>query len=75
MITVIVKLFPPLRDNRFSRAAVEIEAPATVTSLLVHLAIKPENVESIYINGREAGFTNPLADRDNISFLPFIGGG
>ncbi|MCG6930897.1 MAG: MoaD/ThiS family protein [Desulfofustis sp.] len=75
MIQVTVKLFPPLRTNRFAEAAVELEAPATVTSLLVHLSIKPEHVESIYINGREAGFGHSLAEGDKVSFLPSIGGG
>lgn len=75
MITVTVKLFPPLRHDRFSEAAVKIAAPATVTSLLVQIGIKPENVESIYINGRESGFDHTLADGDRVSFLPFIGGG
>lgn len=75
MITVTVKLFPPLRENRFSQASVEIESPATVKALLARLDIQVEQIESIYINGREAGFGNSLHNGDSISFLPFIGGG
>jgi len=39
MIEVTVTLYPPLRNNRFSKAAVSIETPATVQSLLNHLDI------------------------------------
>ncbi len=75
MIEVTVTLYPPLRNNRFSKAAVSIETPATVQSLLNHLDIKDKDVESIYINGREGTFSHPLADGDKISFFPLIGGG
>lgn len=75
MITVTVTLFPPLRDNRFSKAAIEIDEPATITALLAHLDIALRNVESIYVNSRETGFDHSLHDGDKVSFLPFIGGG
>jgi hypothetical protein len=35
----------------------------------------PEQVESICINGREAGFGNALAEGDKVSFFRSIGGG
>lgn len=75
MISVTVKLFPPLRDNRFSQAMIKINEPATVASLMTRINIKEEHVEGIYINSREAGFDHALHDGDNVSFLPFIGGG
>ena len=75
MIEVEVTLYPPLRNTRFSKAAVAVEAPATVLSLLAHLKVKAEEVESIYVNGREGTFSQPLHDGDRVSFLPTIGGG
>ncbi len=75
MIEVSVTLYPPLRNNRFSKAAVAVETPATVSSLLTHLKIEEKEVESIYINGREGNFDQPLHDGDKVSFLPQIGGG
>jgi len=75
MISVTVTLFPPLRENRFAKATIEIAEPATVKSLLEHLDIELRNVESLYINSKEAGFDHALADGDKISLLPFMGGG
>ena len=75
MISVTVKLFPPLRDNRFSEARIELDEPATVASLMSRIDIKEENVEGVYVNSRETGFDHSLYDGDNVSFLPFIGGG
>ena len=72
---VDVTLFPPLRENRFSKSAVTLAEPATVQSLLDTLAIDGQEVESVYVNGREATFTQPLNAGDRITFLPFMGGG
>lgn len=75
MIEVRVSLYPPLRKNRFSTAAVAVEEPATVSSLLMQLHIEEKAIESIYVNGREGSFSQPLRDGDKVSFLPQIGGG
>jgi len=75
MISVTVTLYPPLREGRFSKAAVDIDEPATITSLLDHLGINTRMVESIYINSKEGGFDNRLHDGDRVAFLPSIGGG
>ena len=72
---VEVTLFPPLRDNRFSKATVNLNPPATIQTLLKSLGIKEKEVESIYINSREASFDQTLSAGDHISFLPLIGGG
>ena len=75
MITVTVTLYPPLRDQLFAKADVEVASPASVATLLDHLDIKAEKVESIYVNSRETGFNHPLSDGDRVSLLPMIGGG
>ena len=72
---VDVTLFPPLRENRFSKRQVPLAEPATVQSLLDKLVIDRDQVESIYVNGKEATFDQRLQAGDRITFLPFIGGG
>ncbi len=72
---VDVTLFPPLRENRFSKSTVPLAESATVQSVLDKLAIDRDQVESIYVNGKEATFDQRLNAGDRITFLPFIGGG
>lgn len=75
MIKVTVTLYPPLRENRFSKAAVDIDPPATVGSLLQHLDIKATDIESVYVDGKEGTLTQTLKDGERVVFLPLIGGG
>ena len=75
MIEIEVHLFPPLRKNRFDRAAVTLAAEATVQSLLAQLEIREGEVESVYVNGRGATFSQPLSPGDRVTLLPTIGGG
>lgn len=75
LIKVTVTLYPPLRENRFSKAAVDIAAPATIGSLLQHLDIKKTDVESVYIDGKEGTFNQALKGGEKVVFLPLIGGG
>ncbi len=70
-----VKLYPPLTLNRFSEAEVSMDREATVAELLLHLGISPDEVGSVYINGHGGTFKQPLADGDQVTFLPLIGGG
>ena len=74
-IEVDVTLFPPLRENRFSRSIVSLSEAATVRNLLDTLSIDDLEIESIYVNGKEAGFDQRLKAGDRVTFLPFIGGG
>ena len=70
-----VTLFPPLRENRFSQSTVTLAEPATVQSLLDKLAIDGKEVDSVYVNGREATFKQQLRSGDRVTFLASIGGG
>ena len=72
---VEVTLYPPLRYNRFSRAPVSLEEPATIDTLLDHLAIKQHEVGSVYVNGEYGIFSQSLEDKDRVTLLPLIGGG
>jgi len=75
MIEITVQLFPPLRNTRFDRSTLSLAAPATVASLLQHLDIREQEVETVYVNGRGATFGQSLATGDRVTFLPTIGGG
>jgi sulfur-carrier protein len=75
VIEIEVHLYPPLRKNRFDRAAVVLAAEATVRSLLTHLGIREQDVESVYVNGRGATFAQELFSGDRVTLLPPIGGG
>jgi len=70
-----VKLYPPLTLNRFSETEIAMDREATVADLLVHLGITQDEVGSVYINGHGGTFEQPLADGDQVTFLPLIGGG
>lgn len=70
-----VKLYPPLTANRFSEAEVVMEKQGTVAELMAHLGIAPDEVGSVYINGHGGTFEQSLADGDQVTFLPLIGGG
>jgi sulfur carrier protein ThiS len=72
---VEVKLFPPLQENRFSKRLIELGEEATVGHLLTRLGINEEEVEAIYLNGKEANFKSTLHSGDRVTLLPFIGGG
>jgi molybdopterin converting factor small subunit len=52
-----------------------LEEPATIDTLLDHLAIKQHEVGSVYVNGEYGIFSHPLADGDRVTLLPLIGGG
>ncbi len=70
-----VTLYPPLRENRFSKAIVTLTGPATVDSLLQYLSIKQHEVEGLYVNGRVGTFTQPIVSGDRITLLSMMGGG
>jgi len=75
VIEVEVSLFAPLREGRFSRSSLSLEPGTTVQGLVQHLAIREQEVESIYINGSEATFNQELRSGDRVSLLSLIGGG
>lgn len=70
-----IKLYAPLTLNRFSKAMVVISRQDTVADLLVHLGITQDEVGSVYVNGYGGTFEQLLADGDQVTLLPLIGGG
>ena len=75
MMDVDVTLYPPLQNNRFSRATVSLTDPATIDTLLEHLVIKQYEIGSVYINGKNSTFNHTIESGDQVVLLPLIGGG
>jgi len=72
---VTVKLFANFRNNRFMKKVLTIAPGVTVGAIVTELAIAEEEVGVILINGRHAGLDQTLAEGDNLSLFPLIGGG
>jgi len=75
MMDVDVTLYPPLQNNRFTRATVSLADPATIDTLLEHLVIKQYEIGSVYINGKNSTFNQTIESGDRVVLLPLIGGG
>lgn len=74
-MNIEITLYPPLRKKLFSRVPVSLVSPATVNTLLQHLAIEQHQIGSVYVNGNDTTFHQPLVTGDRVSLLPLIGGG
>ncbi len=70
-----VHLFANLSFNRFLKAPVHLDNPATVTTLLEVLGIHLSEIGAVFINGRDGTFEQALVDGDRVTLLPCIGGG
>ncbi len=70
-----VKLYAPLHQKRNSRVSVSLDEPATIDTLLQHLGIDHNQVESVYVNGKDSTFSQSLLSGDRVTLLPLIGGG
>jgi len=74
-MTVIVKLFATLRNNRFDEKAVDISENSVVHDLLLKIGITDKDAAIIFINGRHSDLTRQLEDGDTVAIFPPIGGG
>ncbi|WP_045218517.1 MoaD/ThiS family protein [Desulfonatronum thioautotrophicum] len=72
---VAVKLYPGLPHAKGSRMTIGMREPAVVADLLRELGFNELDVEIISVNGVLSQFDTPLHDGDNVSLIPFIGGG
>jgi len=70
-----VKLYAPLNQKRSSRVSVSLDEPATIDTLLLYLKIDQNQVESVYVNGKDSTFSQALLSGDRVTLLPLIGGG
>jgi molybdopterin converting factor small subunit len=72
---VTIKLFAHFRNDRFNKEVRTIAPGITVGAIVAELAIAEEEVGVILINGRHGSLDQLLAEGDNLSLFPLVGGG
>ena len=72
---ITIKLFANFRNNRFSKEVRTIAPDTTVGAIVKELVIEKDEVGVILINGRHGSLDQTLAEGDNLSLFPLIGGG
>ena len=72
---ITVKLFANFRIHRFKEGEQDYPDDTTVMDIIRDLDIPETEVGIIFINGRNATKTQPLAEGDTLSLFPLVGGG
>ncbi len=71
-----LKLMGVIKDRTPEGGALEIADGATITDVLAALDIAADSVQTFTVNGRlERDRSRTLADGDELSILPPVGGG
>jgi molybdopterin converting factor small subunit len=74
-MTITVKLFATLRENREKIFPLDLGANATPTDVCTILDIPIETVAIIMVNGRSVQKDSALNDNDVLALFPPVGGG
>jgi sulfur-carrier protein len=74
-MTITVKLFASLRDNRFKISAREQSDGTDCRKIMRDLGIPEEEVGIVLINGRHFSLDQVLNDGDTLAVFPLVGGG
>lgn len=74
-MTITVKLFATLRENRKKIFPLELGANATPMDVCSILDIPIDTVAIIMVNGRSVQNDTPLNDSDVLALFPPVGGG
>lgn len=74
-ISVTVRLFATLRDDREKETVMELPRGTTPQEIIELLAIPQKDAAIIMINGRGASLDSTLKDKDTVSIFPPVGGG
>lgn len=75
-VQIAVKLFASLQ--RFTPADPDrfpIAGGLTVAELLERLAVPPQEVKLVFVNGVKQDLTTPLKGGDRVGIFPAVGGG
>ncbi len=72
---VEVRLFATLRQGRFGKKKIDLPQGSKVQDVLDRLAILPDEVVILLVNGQEAEIARPLHSEDVVSLFPAVGGG
>ena len=75
-MTLEVRLFAYLRENRGKKVYLEVsEGVTTVQNVVDQLEIPPEHLSLILINGRDGNLTSTFCEGDYLTIFPPVGGG
>lgn len=74
-MTITVKLFATLRENREKIFPLDLGANATPIDVCTILDIPIETVAIIMVNGRSVQKDSALNDNDVLALFPPVGGG
>lgn len=72
---VTIRLFADFRIGRCKEQSREYDSPVTVRHIVEELGLPDSEVGIIFINGRNAGMDQALAEGDALSLFPLVGGG
>ena len=74
-MTIIVRLFATLRQNREKTLELSLPAGATIAQALSRLGIAESEVAILLKNGRHARPADSLVQGDSLALFPPVGGG
>lgn len=74
-MTITVKLFATLRENRDKIMDLEVDAQMTPEQICLMLDIPLEEVAITMVNGRSVNMNHPLMPSDVLALFPPVGGG
>jgi molybdopterin synthase sulfur carrier subunit len=72
---ITVRLFATFREGRGKESKIDCVAETTVRQLADILAIKPQDIAILLVNGRDYDLDSPLKAGDTVSLFPPVGGG
>jgi sulfur carrier protein ThiS len=72
---VNVELFTYFRENRFSSQKMTLPEGIKVRDIVITLAIDPDEIGVILINGKQSNQDTILSSEDTLSLFPLISGG
>jgi molybdopterin converting factor small subunit len=72
---ITVKLFAVLQIGRFTEKELDVPFGSTVEDVVMGLALPPEHVDILLVNGRHVDKEYLLQDGDLLSLLPMVEGG
>jgi molybdopterin converting factor small subunit len=72
---ITVKLFAVLQIGRFTEKELDVPFGSTVGDVVMGLALPPEHVDILLVNGRHVDREYLLQDGDLLSLLPMVEGG
>lgn len=72
---ISVKLYAVLQIDRFQEKTLEYADGSSVNDVVESLALPPEHVDILLVNGLHVDLSHQLYDGDVLSILPMVEGG